>query len=121
MMQRPWLSAASSGNSPRENRRAPSRPTLIGTAFPARSAALGAIRRSGGTPAGGNGVVNNELYAGVLVWNRQRFIKDPNTGKRVSRPNPEAKWIRTEVPELRIVDEVVAAGKAAAGRACEAV
>src|SRR6266481_5118606 len=53
----------------------------------------------------GNGVVNNELYAGVLVWNRQRFIKDPSTGKRVSRPNPEAKWIRTEVPELRIVDD----------------
>jgi site-specific DNA recombinase len=53
----------------------------------------------------GNGVVNNELYAGVLVWNRQRFIKDPNTGKRVSRLNPEAKWIRTEVPELRIVDD----------------
>lgn len=42
--------------------------------------------------------------AGVLVWNRQRFIKDPNTGKRVSRPNPEVKWIRAEVPELRIVD-----------------
>ncbi len=53
----------------------------------------------------GNGVVNNELYAGVLVWNRQRFIKDPSTGKRVSRPNPEAKWIRTEVPELRMVDD----------------
>jgi len=53
----------------------------------------------------GNGVVNNELYSGVLVWNRQRFIKDPNTGKRVSRPNPEAKWIRTEVAELRIVDD----------------
>jgi site-specific DNA recombinase len=53
----------------------------------------------------GDGVVNNELYAGVLVWNRQRFIKDPNTGKRVSRPNPEAKRIRTEVPELRIVDD----------------
>ena len=33
-------------------------------------------------------VNRNELYAGVLVWNRQRFIKDPNTGKRVSRPNP---------------------------------
>lgn len=53
----------------------------------------------------GNGVVNNELYVGVLVWNRQRFLKDPNTGKRVSRPNPEAEWIRTEVPELRIVDD----------------
>jgi hypothetical protein len=43
----------------------------------------------------------------VLVWNRQRSIKDPNTGKRVSRPNPEAKWIRTEVPELRIVDDAL--------------
>jgi hypothetical protein len=74
-------------------------------AFPVRSATLGEIPRSGGTPAGGNGVVNNELYAGVLVWNRQRFIKDPNTGKRVSRPNPEAKWIRAEVPELRVVDD----------------
>jgi site-specific DNA recombinase len=52
-----------------------------------------------------NGIVNNELYAGVLVWNRQRFIKNPDTGKRVSRPNPEAKWIRTDVPELRIVED----------------
>ena len=53
----------------------------------------------------GSGIVNNELYAGVLVWNRLRFIKDPSTGKRVSRLNPEASWIRTEVPELRIIDD----------------
>jgi len=53
----------------------------------------------------GTGILNNELYAGVLVWNRLRYVRDPNTGKRVSRLNPEAKWIRTEVPELRIVDD----------------
>jgi hypothetical protein len=53
----------------------------------------------------GNGILNNELYIGVLVWNRQRFIKDPNTGRRVSRPNPEAQGIRTEVSELRIVED----------------
>ncbi len=53
----------------------------------------------------GTGIVNNELYAGVLVWNRLRFIKDPSTGKRVSRINPESAWIRTEVPHLRIVDD----------------
>jgi DNA invertase Pin-like site-specific DNA recombinase len=53
----------------------------------------------------GTGILNNELYAGVLVWNRLHFIKDPTTGRRVSRPNPEAKWIRTEVPELRIIDD----------------
>lgn len=53
----------------------------------------------------GTGIVNNELYAGVLVWNRMHFIKDPSTGKRVSRINPESEWIRTEVPHLRIVDD----------------
>ena len=37
----------------------------------------------------GNGILNNELYIGRLVWNRQRFIKDPSTGRRVSRRNPE--------------------------------
>lgn len=55
----------------------------------------------------GNGILNNELYIGSLVWNRQRFIKDPSTGKRVSRRNPETEWIRTEVPELRIVDDAL--------------
>jgi len=53
----------------------------------------------------GTGIINNELYAGVLVWNRLRFVKDPSTGKRVSRPNPESAWIRTDVPHLRIVDD----------------
>ena len=53
----------------------------------------------------GTGILNNELYAGVLVWNRQRFIKDPSTGKRVSRPNPESQWIRTEVPHLRMIED----------------
>lgn len=53
----------------------------------------------------GTGILNNELYTGVLVWNRQRFIKDPSTGKRVSRPNPESQWIRTEVPHLRMIED----------------
>jgi site-specific DNA recombinase len=53
----------------------------------------------------GTGIINNELYAGVLVWNRMHFIKDPSTGRRVSRINPENEWIRTEVPHLRIVDD----------------
>ncbi|RUW17941.1 recombinase family protein, partial [Mesorhizobium sp. M4B.F.Ca.ET.013.02.1.1] len=53
----------------------------------------------------GTGIINNELYTGVLVWNRLRFIKDPATGKRVSRANSPIKWIRTEVPHLRIVEE----------------
>ena len=50
------------------------------------------------------GILNNALYVGQLVWNRQRFIKDPATGKRVTRLNPEEEWVRTDVPELRIID-----------------
>ena len=55
----------------------------------------------------GTGVLNNELYAGRLVWNRQRFIKDPHTGKRQARINPPEDWIAQDVPELRIIDEEV--------------
>jgi site-specific DNA recombinase len=51
------------------------------------------------------GILNNELYVGRLVWNRQRYVKDPWTGKRLARPNPEKAWITTELPELRIVDD----------------
>jgi len=54
-----------------------------------------------------NGILNNELYVGRLVWNRQRFLKDPDSGKRVSRPNPEAEWITQDVPALRIVDDAL--------------
>jgi len=25
-----------------------------------------------------------------MVWNKLRYLKDPDTGKRVSRPNPES-------------------------------
>ena len=53
----------------------------------------------------GTGIVNNELYVGRQVWNRQRFMKNPETGKRVARINPPEDWIVTEIPELRIVDD----------------
>ena len=53
----------------------------------------------------GTGLLNNELYIGRLVWNRQRFMKNPDTGKRVARINPPEEWIIAEVPELRILDD----------------
>ena len=55
----------------------------------------------------GTGLLHNELYIGRLVWNRQRYIKDPTTGRRVARLNPESAWIIHEVPELRIVDDAL--------------
>jgi DNA invertase Pin-like site-specific DNA recombinase len=55
----------------------------------------------------GTGILNNELYIGRLVWNRLRYIKDPATGKRVSRLNPEQDWVIAQVPELRIIDQAL--------------
>ena len=44
----------------------------------------------------GTGILNNELYVGKLVWNRLRYIKTPDTGRRVSRLNPRSEWIIKE-------------------------
>ncbi len=53
----------------------------------------------------GNGILHNSLYIGLRIWNRVTMIKDPDTGRRVSRPNPESEWEKVEVPELRIVSD----------------
>ena len=66
----------------------------------------------------GYGILMNELYAGRIVWNRVRMVRDPETGKRVSRINPTSDWQRVDVPHLRIVSEEVynAAQEQRAGR-----
>jgi site-specific DNA recombinase len=60
----------------------------------------------------GTGILNNELYVGRMVWNRLRYVKNPDTGKRVSRLNPASEWISKSVPDLRIItDELWEAAK----------
>lgn len=61
----------------------------------------------------GTGILNNELYIGQMVWNKMRYIKNPDTGKQTGRDNPKREWIRVAVPDLRIVpDELWDAVKA---------
>ncbi|HUZ90406.1 MAG TPA: recombinase family protein [Methylocella sp.] len=52
-----------------------------------------------------SGILNCELYVGVIRWNRQRKLKNPDTGHFAYRLNPESEWIRSEAPELRIVPQ----------------
>lgn len=52
----------------------------------------------------GNGILRNDLYAGRLIWNKVRMVKDPDTGKRLSRPNPPTEWQIVAVPHLAIVE-----------------
>jgi site-specific DNA recombinase len=49
---------------------------------------------------------NGQRGAGIIfVWNKVRMVKNPDTGKRISRPNPRDEWQITEAPRLRIVDD----------------
>ena len=53
----------------------------------------------------GTGILNNRLYIGELVWNRQKWIKDPDTGRRVARGNALQNHVIEPVPDLRIVSD----------------
>ncbi len=55
----------------------------------------------------GNGIINNQIYIGKLVWNKLKYLKDPETGKRRSRVNDDSVVIVKDVPKLRIIDETL--------------
>ncbi|WP_246220337.1 recombinase family protein [Parvibaculum indicum] len=53
----------------------------------------------------GSGIVFNELYVGRIVWNKVRMVRHPDTGRKISRPNPKDQWESAAAPHLRIVDD----------------
>ena len=53
----------------------------------------------------GSGLIFNDLYIGRIVWNKVRMVKNPDTGKRISRPNPRDQWQTIDALHLRIVDD----------------
>lgn len=53
----------------------------------------------------GTGILNNELYIGKIVFNRQAYRKNPSTERRVSRLNDSDDYIVGDVPSLRIVSD----------------
>lgn len=52
----------------------------------------------------GIGILANPIYCGRQIWNRSRFVKHPDSGRRLRKERPESEWIITEKPELAIVD-----------------
>lgn len=53
----------------------------------------------------GTGILRNQLYVGKIVWNKNKMVKDPDTGKRVSRANPPDEWRYHDAPEYRVIDQ----------------
>jgi DNA invertase Pin-like site-specific DNA recombinase len=87
----------------------------------ARSIAAGLNRDGIRSPRGGawgtntingsrsrsSGILYNEAYIGRVVYNRTTFSKNPDTGRRVSRPLPTADRVVTPVETLRIVSDEI--------------
>lgn len=53
----------------------------------------------------GNGILQNDLYRGVLVFNRTVRTYDPETRRKRIRVRPAEQWTVRPAPELRIVDD----------------
>lgn len=53
------------------------------------------------------GILRNEIYLGKLIFNRHRVVRDPVTNKKRYILNPEAEWMKVEVPHLRIVADIL--------------
>jgi site-specific DNA recombinase len=51
------------------------------------------------------GIIRNELYIGIYVKNRYFNIKNPGTGKVITRPAEADELITKPMPELRIIDQ----------------
>lgn len=58
-----------------------------------------------GSATRGLGLLNNELYAGRVLWNRRQWLKDPESGSRRYIERPREEWQIREQPELRVIDE----------------
>ena len=50
-------------------------------------------------------MLRNERYRGVQVWNRTAKVRNPETGRKISKDRRKEDWLRVPVPEWRIVSE----------------
>jgi site-specific DNA recombinase len=65
------------------------------------------VQTISGKSKGRAGMIGCSLYAGRLVWNVNRSVANPHTGRKVQRPGKPDDLMEIEVPHLRIVDEAL--------------
>lgn len=70
--------------------------------FPAKETKRGPAR-AGWAVSSIHAILGNEKYAGTWVWNRTKFLKDPETGRRRPVARPASEWVLQEREDLRIV------------------
>jgi DNA invertase Pin-like site-specific DNA recombinase len=50
-----------------------------------------------------SGILRNEKYIGISIWNKTSKLKNYVTGKEKVVTNPQDEWVQTESEELRII------------------
>jgi site-specific DNA recombinase len=76
---------------------------LEGVPFPAKDTKRGPVRR-GWAVSTIQVMLRNEKYAGLWIWNKSRFLKDPTTGRRRPVARPPHEWVKQDRPDLCIVE-----------------
>lgn len=59
----------------------------------------------GGERSRNRGILRNEIYVGTATYGRNRQVINPQTRRRLMRPNTEQATERQEMPHLRIIDD----------------
>lgn len=71
--------------------------------FPAEPTRRGA-KRKGWASSAVRVILLNEKYVGRWVYGRRMFVKDPLSGRRQARLQPQAEWQVTDHPTLRLIE-----------------
>ena len=56
-------------------------------------------------PSAIRAMLRRDLYAGTMIWNKSRFVKQPGTNKRLRRARPQTDWRSLRDESLRIIDQ----------------
>lgn len=72
---------------------------------PSPTGKLWAVSMINGDAVRGNGILHNEIYIGIRVYNRTTMVRNPDSRRRVPRVNPPEKWQRQPEPDLRIISD----------------
>jgi DNA invertase Pin-like site-specific DNA recombinase len=60
---------------------------------------------SGWTTSGIFSILRNERYRGIVIWNKTRSVRNPETERKTAVPRPESEWVIVRNEELRIVSD----------------
>ncbi len=51
------------------------------------------------------GMLKNDRYRGLIVYNRTQTVQEPSTGRMLSRKRPESEWMKRQDESMRIISD----------------